>query len=402
MATMKTEVLAQRGAEHGFTLRQRAAAPRARGLAAGVARSRPRQRRRRAPAPPAALAEATAGIDRRRRLPRVAAHAAPLVRGAAAGRGTSRGRAVRRIPGRRTSAPTSARPRSPCSHARAPAWSFRDVACCGRPMLSEGLVDAGAPQRPRQPRRARAAGRAGRAASRGWSRAASSRFATTTRRCSPTTRASRPWPARRGCGRRRCSSSTRGRGSVRAPASACCCTATATRRRWWARGRRRPRWRWCPGVEVETLDSGCCGMAGLVRLRARALRRVDADGGASPVRRRARRARRDGGGARDLAAASRSPTAPGGTPCTRRSSWPRGWRDDVAMTSDDTLGICIAGATGWTGKALVQGVLEAPDLRLASAVARSTAGRDVGEALGREPLGVPVRRPWPRRSTAST
>ena len=61
------------------------------------------------------------------------------------------------------------------------------------------------------------------------------------------------------------------------------------------------------------------------------------------------------------------------------------------MTSDDTLGICIAGATGWTGKALVQGVLEAPDLRLASAVARSTAGRDVGEALGREPIGVPVR-----------
>ena len=61
------------------------------------------------------------------------------------------------------------------------------------------------------------------------------------------------------------------------------------------------------------------------------------------------------------------------------------------MTSDDTLGICIAGATGWTGKALVQGVLEAPDLRLASAVARSTAGRDLGEALGREPLGVPVR-----------
>ena len=61
------------------------------------------------------------------------------------------------------------------------------------------------------------------------------------------------------------------------------------------------------------------------------------------------------------------------------------------MTSDDTLGICIAGATGWTGKALVQGVLAAPDLRLASSVARSTAGRDLGEALGREPLGVPVR-----------
>jgi 4-hydroxy-tetrahydrodipicolinate reductase len=52
--------------------------------------------------------------------------------------------------------------------------------------------------------------------------------------------------------------------------------------------------------------------------------------------------------------------------------------------------VCIAGATGWTGKALVAGVLAAPDLDLVSAVARSAAGRDLGEALGREPLGVPV------------
>jgi 4-hydroxy-tetrahydrodipicolinate reductase len=52
--------------------------------------------------------------------------------------------------------------------------------------------------------------------------------------------------------------------------------------------------------------------------------------------------------------------------------------------------VCIAGATGWTGPALVQGVLEAPDLELAGAVARAAAGRDLGEALGGEPLGVPV------------
>jgi 4-hydroxy-tetrahydrodipicolinate reductase len=52
--------------------------------------------------------------------------------------------------------------------------------------------------------------------------------------------------------------------------------------------------------------------------------------------------------------------------------------------------VCIAGATGWTGRALVDGVLAAPDLRLASAVARSAAGQDLGAALGREPLGVPV------------
>ena len=55
-----------------------------------------------------------------------------------------------------------------------------------------------------------------------------------------------------------------------------------------------------------------------------------------------------------------------------------------------TLSVCIAGATGWTGRALVPAVLSAPDLVLRSAVARSTAGRDLGEALGGEPLGVPV------------
>jgi 4-hydroxy-tetrahydrodipicolinate reductase len=54
------------------------------------------------------------------------------------------------------------------------------------------------------------------------------------------------------------------------------------------------------------------------------------------------------------------------------------------------LAVCIAGATGWTGRALVQGVLDAPDLVLRSAVSRSAAGRDLGEALGGEALGVPV------------
>ena len=56
-----------------------------------------------------------------------------------------------------------------------------------------------------------------------------------------------------------------------------------------------------------------------------------------------------------------------------------------------TIRVCIAGATGWTGRALVPAVLDAPDLVLGSAVARSAAGRDLGEALGGEPVGVPVR-----------
>ena len=44
------------------------------------------------------------------------------------------------------------------------------------------------------------------------------------------------------------------------------------------------------------------------------------------------------------------------------------------------LSVCIAGATGWTGKALVQGVLDAPDLELRSAVSRSAAGGEIGGA----------------------
>jgi 4-hydroxy-tetrahydrodipicolinate reductase len=45
-----------------------------------------------------------------------------------------------------------------------------------------------------------------------------------------------------------------------------------------------------------------------------------------------------------------------------------------------TLSVCIAGATGWAGQALVRGVLDAPDLELCSAVSRSTAGGEVGGA----------------------
>ena len=54
------------------------------------------------------------------------------------------------------------------------------------------------------------------------------------------------------------------------------------------------------------------------------------------------------------------------------------------------VSVCIAGATGWTGRALVQGVLEAPDLELVSAVSRSASGKDLGEALDGDALGVPV------------
>ena len=60
------------------------------------------------------------------------------------------------------------------------------------------------------------------------------------------------------------------------------------------------------------------------------------------------------------------------------------------MQQGQALSVCIAGATGWTGQAIVQGVLDAEDLTLRAAVSRSAAGRDLGEALGKEPLAVPV------------
>ena len=52
--------------------------------------------------------------------------------------------------------------------------------------------------------------------------------------------------------------------------------------------------------------------------------------------------------------------------------------------------ICVAGATGATGRAVAEGVLRAPDLVLYSSVARSAAGLDLGEAWGQQGIGVPV------------
>ena len=50
--------------------------------------------------------------------------------------------------------------------------------------------------------------------------------------------------------------------------------------------------------------------------------------------------------------------------------------------------VIVAGATGWTGSAVVKAVLAASDLLLVGAVARSAAGRDIGEALGEAAVGV--------------
>ena len=47
-----------------------------------------------------------------------------------------------------------------------------------------------------------------------------------------------------------------------------------------------------------------------------------------------------------------------------------------------SLGICVAGVTGWTGSAVTRGIIADDELTLTGAVARQAAGRDVGDALG--------------------
>ena len=55
-----------------------------------------------------------------------------------------------------------------------------------------------------------------------------------------------------------------------------------------------------------------------------------------------------------------------------------------------TVSVCVAGATGWTGRAVAAAVLDADDLQLRSAVGRAHAGSDLGIAWGAEANGVPV------------
>ena len=54
------------------------------------------------------------------------------------------------------------------------------------------------------------------------------------------------------------------------------------------------------------------------------------------------------------------------------------------------INVCVAGATGWTGRAVAAAVMDAADLELHSAVARSAAGSDLGRAWGEAANGVPV------------
>lgn len=50
--------------------------------------------------------------------------------------------------------------------------------------------------------------------------------------------------------------------------------------------------------------------------------------------------------------------------------------------------LCIAGATGWTGGAVLKAALAAEDIEVTGAVARKKAGEDAGTAVGLPPAGV--------------
>ena len=181
-------------------------------------------------------------------------------------------------PSRTTTIPRSAWPRSTCSTAPASASRLAPHGCCGRPLISQGLLDeardaaqanadalfdaASRGERDRLPRAELPVGgprgRAGAAARRG---------------------------AAQGAGRRRCVRAVRGAtssGNGRRAAlaldlaaravDACCCTATATRSRWACCRRRARCSRAFPSCTVVDLDAGCCGMAGSFGYATRALR----------------------------------------------------------------------------------------------------------------------------------
>lgn len=55
-----------------------------------------------------------------------------------------------------------------------------------------------------------------------------------------------------------------------------------------------------------------------------------------------------------------------------------------------TTTVSVAGATGWTGRPVAEAVLAADDLKLASAVSRSSEGEDLGQVWGGADNGVAV------------
>ncbi len=55
-----------------------------------------------------------------------------------------------------------------------------------------------------------------------------------------------------------------------------------------------------------------------------------------------------------------------------------------------SIKVCVAGATGWVGRALVTKILASSRFTLSGAISRGAAGQDIGTCLGLEPVGVRV------------
>lgn len=54
------------------------------------------------------------------------------------------------------------------------------------------------------------------------------------------------------------------------------------------------------------------------------------------------------------------------------------------------INICIAGVTGWTGSAVAKAIYQHPNFQLTGAIARQTAGQDVGKVIANENWNVPI------------
>lgn len=52
--------------------------------------------------------------------------------------------------------------------------------------------------------------------------------------------------------------------------------------------------------------------------------------------------------------------------------------------------VCVAGATGWTGRAVTEAILASSEFQLVGAIARRQVGADIGEALGHGRANVTI------------
>jgi len=55
-----------------------------------------------------------------------------------------------------------------------------------------------------------------------------------------------------------------------------------------------------------------------------------------------------------------------------------------------TIRVCVAGATGWAGSAVVKAILQSSEFELSGAIARRTAGEDIGTVLGPSATGIRI------------